>query len=303
MSSFGKQQEANDGFVKELYTGVANFKVTDVNPNHEALKGIFGDNVKEPVYTGEGKSGEGENEVKFPQIRIDLFIETEPKEEGEQAIKTKLTYYVGHRSRTTTDGTKVQCINAYGRTAWLTKEQLQAKQALYEFTGEKGTYRFSGEKVRPALNGEPEFIEMLRNLLNLPSPDSVDDKKNAESYFSVDDWKKIISGDTGFIKGLVKSTQNKIGLLLGVKTVGDKMYQDVYNKKTLRQYSLAGGKFDYLRRDVENTQSNGGYPSTNFGDKSYKLNVYNEDAKPSNGESLFGGEDAPSFGEFNAGDF
>lgn len=304
MSSFGKQREANDGYVKQLYTGVANFKVTDVNPDHETLKKIYGENVKEPKYIGEGKSGEGENEIKYPQIRIDLYLESEPKDKEEQIIKTKVSFYIGNNSRHNKERTKIQCINAYGNTAWLTREQINAKEPVYTFTGSKGTYKFYGEKVRAALNGEEEFIDILRNLLHLPNPDKIENKKDAESYISINDWKKIISGDVSLIKSFIKSTNNKIGVLLGVKTVQDKIYQDTYNKKTLRQHVLAGGKFKYLREHVENTQANGGYPSTDFGDKSYKLNIYNEDAKPTSEDNLFDEESiTTNYGNFDSSDF
>lgn len=270
MTQFGQAQEAGEGTVRKLYTGVENFKVVDVNPDHEGLKKIFGENAKEDEYIGlddEGKT----------RLKIVMYLDNE---DTETPIKTRLTFWVTQDYRLKTDKTKAQVINLYGRTCWLTEAEIATNAPSYTMTGAKGAYHYDAAGSRKAFKGEEGVISMLRNLLNLGSPEKADDKSTVTSQFSEADWNTMFSGAITTLKGVIMSSPNKIGLLLGVKTTDSGVYQDVYNRNTLRQYSKAGGNFNYLRKDVQDAQSNGAFPNTNFGDISFKLSEYFEGAAP-----------------------
>jgi hypothetical protein len=297
MSNFGMASEAGEGSARKIYTGVENFKVTEVCPDHEALKEIFGENAKEDTYAtnAELKDAEGNVTGTVPQIKVVMFVDNE---DAEMPIKTRLTYFVTKQFQLKTDGTKAQYINLYGRTAWLTKEDATNPPAIITLTGAKGAYHFDTTGMRQAYRGEEAVISMLRNLLNLGSPDKAKDKSLVASQFSIADWDTMFAGNVKMLAGVIQSSPNKIGLLLGAKTVeGGDVYQDCYNRNTLRQYSKAGGKFDYLRRDVEGAQANGAFSMTDFGDPSYKLSEHLGDAHPTAEAAVsgFGTAPAPSF--------
>jgi len=298
MSNFGIAQEAGEGTARKVYTGIENFKVVDLCPNHEALKAIFGENAKEDAYTMKTELKDADNNVtgEAEQVKIVMYLDND--EEGEGSIKTRLTFFITKDYQTNKDKTKTQFINVYGRTAWLTPDDATSGQAIITMTGAKGAYHFDTTGMRKAYRGEEALISMLRNLLNLGSPDKAKDKSLVTSQFSEADWATIFGGNFKMLQGVVASSPNKIGILLGAKTVEDNIYQDCYNRNTLRQYAKAGGKFDYLRRDVDSAQANGAFGATDFGDPSYKLNEYLSDAKPTADVPAavgFGGGAAPSF--------
>lgn len=282
MSNFGKSKAANDGYVRKLYTGVENFKIEIINPTLDELKIMYGDNARADEYVSESelKDGSGNTIGKAPQIKIVLHLNNDA-EEGEESIKTRATYYFTKTPYKTRDGNKTQFINLYGQTMWLTNEQIAQSLPLYTQTGANGTYEFDATGMRPAYRNEDNFISLVRNLLNLPSLKNLEDKSTSASQLSASDWEAIFRGDVSTLNSIFNSTNNKVGFLLGVKSAEDKKYQDVFNKSTLRQYSKASGKFDYLRKQVQDAQSAGAYPNTDFGDPSYKLSEALEDAKPS----------------------
>lgn len=300
MSNFGTAQEAGEGVARKIYTGVENFKVTSVCPDQTVLKTIFGENAKEDKYVMEAelKDAEGNVTGNVPQVKIVMYLDNEAVE-GEPSIKTRLTYFVTKDYQTNNLKTKNQYINMYGRTAWLTDADVQGAGAIVTLTGAKGAYHFDTEGMRKAYRGEEALISMLRNLLNLGSPEKAKDKSLVTSQFSEGDWNTIFGGNFGMLSNVIASSPNKIGVLLGAKAVEANIYQDAYNRNTLRQYSKGTGNFNYLRKDVEGAQSNGAYGSTDFGDPSYKLNEYMKDAAPTAMDAApagFGGGDAaPSF--------
>lgn len=295
MSNFGSAQEAGDGSARKVYTGVENFRITSVCPDHEQLKKIFGENAKADDYN---KPQENDGEPNVPQVKLVFYIDNEAIED-EESIKTRLTYFVTKQPYLTNAGDKTQYINVYGRTCWLTPDQAKSTEPIITLTGAKGAYHFDTAGMRPAYRGEDGVIDMLKNLLNLGSPDKAKDKSLCHAQFSTADWEAMFNGNFASIRSAVTSSPNKIGLLLGAKTVADgSVYQDVYNRSTLRQYSKGSGNFKYIRSNVESAQENGSYPNTNFGDPSYKLAEFLGDAVPTPQAAVstgFGQVEAPKF--------
>ena len=280
MSNFGQANEAGEGFVNKLYTGVENFRVLSINPNHEALKGIYGEKAKEPNYISTDEKGNR-------QARIDVYVDNEAKE-GEPAIKTKLTFFVTETEKISQGGDKKLFINAYGQTAWLPLDGSIPENMQW----------FDTDGMRTANGGEENLIGFIRNLLNLTSVAKAKVKADAASQFSVGDWNSMFGGTFTSVQAAGVSP-NKIGLLLGVKTVDNgKMYQDVYTRNTLRQWAKESGNFDYLRDSVTDAQSNGAYSKTVFGSGDYKLREFTAGEAPSD-EGIF----APEAKNENASSF
>ena len=281
MSNFGQAKEAGEGSVRKLFTGVENFKVTHVNPNHEALKSMYGENAKAPEYLGTDDKGN-------KQVRIDIYLDNDAAE-GEESIKTKATFFVAQSVKDSQTGKRLY-INAFGQNAWLPMDGSIPENMVW----------FDGEGSRPALNGEVNLIGFIRNILNLTSLAKADNRSDAMSQFSEADWTAMLNGNFGTVQGAVTSP-NKIGLLLGVKTTDEgKMYQDVYTRSTLRQWAKESGNFDYLRNDVQEAQSNGAYSKTNFGSPDFKLREFTASEAPSD-EGIFDTETKAPASSFFAG--
>jgi hypothetical protein len=274
MSNFGQAKEAGESSVRKLFTGVENFKVTHVNPNHEALKGMYGDSAKVPEYLGTDDKGN-------KQVRIDIYLDNDAAE-GEESIKTKATFFVTQSVKDSQTGKRLY-INAFGQNAWLPMDGSIPENMTW----------FDGEGSRPALNGEVNLIGFIRNILNLTSLAKAENRSDAMSQFSEADWTAMLSGSFGTVQGAVTSP-NKIGLLLGVKTTDEgKMYQDVYTRSTLRQWAKESGNFDYLRNDVQEAQNNGAYSKTNFGSPDFKLREFTAGEAPTD-EGIFAEDKAPA---------
>tara|TARA_R110000851_G_scaffold78000_5_gene172065 strand:+ start:6323 stop:7168 length:846 start_codon:yes stop_codon:yes gene_type:complete len=281
MSNFGQAKEAGEGFVNKLYTGVENFKVTHVNPNQEALKAIYGESAKVPVYTSVDDKGNR-------QVRVDIYVDNDAAE-GEPSIKTKTTFFITEAEKLSQTGKKL-FINAYGQTAWLPLDG--------SIPDAMGWYDLDGS--RPAFAGEENLIGFIRNILNLTSVAKAENKADAASQFSVSDWTGMFTGSFGAVQGAMTSP-NKIGLLLGVKTTDEgKMYQDVYTRNTLRQWAKESGNFDYLRNDVTEAQNNGAYSKTVFGSPDYKLREFTANEAPTD-EGLFSDEKSAPASSFFQG--
>lgn len=284
MSNFGQSTEAGEGFVNKLYTGIENFRVVAVCPNHDELKKMFGDNAKEDVYALTNDEGE-------QQAKIVIYLDNEAEGETPK-ITTRLTYFVTKKEKLSQTGKRLY-INIYGTNAWLPLDGTIPESMSW----------FNPEGMRPAFDNENLVIDFLRNLLNLPSVDKADKPSDAYSQFSEKEWDSMFNGNFAQLKSAAMSSPNKIGVVLGVKTVDDgKMYQDVYNRNTLRQWSKQSGKFDYIRKNLTEAQSAGSYPKTDFGNLDFVLREYSDIPSGPSNDAAFTADSAPATSFFASAD-
>jgi hypothetical protein len=155
-------------------------------------------------------------------------------------------------------------INSFGKDTWLTEEAIKTK------TLPDNMQWYNADGVKVAKRGEVELISFLVNLLNLPWDTSkVADVSECYARIDKEEWAKIFAGDVSLLKGLIDSTNNKIGILLGVKTKGDgKLVQTAFNRHTLRQYVIGGtraDKFKYILKDLKSAQDAGAFGNVDFG--------------------------------------
>lgn len=269
MSSFGKGEEIKEGGSRKLYTGAENFKVVGVNPTKEEMEAIYGREINyEPEYVGTTtvKDSDGEREV--TQVRIDFYLQSE----GEDPINTKASFYVAnthHKSQTQ----KIKVINDFGKTTWLTEQDIKEGTVPQNMSW----YNQSGIKV--ARRGEEEVIDFIVNLLNLPFDlTKIEDPSEAHAKFSKDDLDKMFKGDTSLLKSIIDGTNNKIGVILGVKTKADGgLQQSLFNRKTMRQYTISStraNKFQYIAKDIADAKANGAFGNVDFGPADYELREY-----------------------------
>ena len=268
MSGFGKQVEVGEGVQRKLYTGAENFKVVAVNPTKAELEEIYGREINfDPEYIGTTKVSDSDGEREVPQIRLDFYLANE-----DESVTTKIQFYIAdthHKSQTG----KYKVINSFGRDTWLDKEAITSKI----IPDNMSWYNSTGVKV--AKRGEVELISFLVNLLNLPfNLDKVEDPSEAYAQVSKEEWVKIFAGDVTLLRNVVGSTNNKIGVLLGVKTKGDgKLVQSTYNRHTLRQYVIAGtrvDKFKYILKDLDEAVAAGAFGNVDFGARDLSLREF-----------------------------
>lgn len=258
MSAFGKEQSAG-GSVKKLHTGAANFKVVGINPTKEELEAIYGRELNfDPEYTGTTTVTDSDGEREAGQIRLDFYIHNE-----EEGLTEKVQFYVANTHHKSQSG-KYKVINSFGKDTWLTEEAIKNK------TLPDNMQWYNADGVKVAKRGEVELISFLVNLLNLPWDTSkVSDVSECYARIDKEEWAKIFAGDVSLLKGLIDSTNNKIGILLGVKTKGDgKLVQTSFNRHTLRQYVIGGtraDKFKYILKDLKSAQDAGAFGNVDFG--------------------------------------
>jgi hypothetical protein len=256
-TNFGKGQEVGDSVARKLYTGVENFKVIAVNPTKEELAKIYGRDITFDLeYINETEVKDGAGDRKVPQVRLDFYLS------NEEGVNVKASFYVAktfHQSATN----KFKVVNDFGRTTWLTKEAIDSGSVPENMHW----YNSSGLKV--AKRGEEEVLSFIINLLNIPYDlTKVADVSEAYARIPEADWEKIFAGDFSILRAAIESTNNKIGMLLGVKTKADGgLVQAVFNRHTLRQYVLPQNKatkFQYLLKDLAEAKANNAFGNVDF---------------------------------------
>ncbi|MBE9490185.1 MAG: hypothetical protein IMY67_07840 [Bacteroidetes bacterium] len=289
---FGKGEAITDSAVK-YFTGVENFVVTAVNPSKEELEKLWGREIQfTPEYIGKQTVSDGDGEREIDQVRLDFFLTSG----GENPINTKASFYIGNTHHKSQTG-KLKVINAFGNDTWLTEADIKAN------TLPENMQWYDDTDVKIAKRGEVELVDFLKNLLNIAfNNDKLVNKADGHAGITDEQWKKIFSGDFDELRSIVASTNNKVGLALGVKTSTDNsLRQVVYGRKALRQYTLhstRADKFKYLAKHLQEAQAGGALAQVDFGPADYALREFEIVPTPLNTDNA---PDADVFGG-NQGD-
>ena len=239
------------------YVGVASFRVLGVNPTKEELEKFYGREMqKEPEYLKD-KVDERDNNKPYKQLRVSFMIQADDPasvdEIGKETkktnaalsepFKTTINFFVDSRYFYNSDKTKVQVIDKYGRTAWVTVEQAQNHQIpVYK----NGPARIDKD-YHPALRGVAELTDFILNYLNvtpietynsntgdwITNPHPEDCEGN---LYKIRDYFK---GDISELKEYATMMPfNYVKLLLGVRTDNEgRQFNTVYTRLTLRNGS------------------------------------------------------------------
>lgn len=298
-TGFGQAKEVKEGGARVFFTGVENFKVIAVNPTQVELRALYGRDVEfNPEYLGTTTVSDAAGEREVAQLKIDFFLRNE-----ESNMNVKCTFYMADTFHKSATG-KLKVINDFGNTTWLSEEDVKAKQA----PANMNWYNMSGVKV--AKRGEEEVIDFLKNLLNLPIDLSkLTDQSEAHAKFTADTMKAMFKGDVSLLRQIIDSTNNKVGVLLGVKTKADGgLMQACYTRKTLRQYILSSNKadkFKYLQKDLADAKANGAYGSVDFGNEDFSIREFKVTPTAISTENMpaqqdiFAGEETEEDNDFN----
>lgn len=267
--AFGNGQISSEGSSIKRYIGVASVAVLAINPLKEELEKLYNRTLENaPEYLGETEI----NGTKVPQVRIDFIVKADPEkylDANNQPLDfvSRVSLFIRKAYRYNKDNTKVQVIDKYGRTAWVTIEQAKAHEVPVYSNGPANI----DKDYRPAYVGEEELIKFLIAYLNIPSCQRyVDGKwvmndadKLSDSEAMLEHIEDYFKGDFSELKTIIGyQPNNKVKVLFGIRNTDDnKQYQTVYTRMFLKN-----GVSDYskLDKDVKQTQESGALSTSEF---------------------------------------
>jgi hypothetical protein len=246
------------------FIGVGSFRVLGVNPNKEEMEKFLGRELsQEPVYLKD-MVDTNDNNKPYKQLRVTYMIQADLKDhEGKdikanqlltEPFKTTITFFLDSRYNFNSDKTKVQGIDKYGRTAWMTVEQAKNHQIPVYANGPAKI----DKDYRPAYRGEAELLNFIKNYLNVASIDTYNKNTNEwvtnqhpeDCEASLDNIQKYFKGDISELKEhCTLMPTNLVKLLVGVKTNNEgKQFNVVFTKATAKNGS---NPFNYFKKEVD----------------------------------------------------
>lgn len=251
-----KANASSQGASFKNYVGVGSFRVLGVNPTKAEMEKFFGRSFeKEPVYLKDMVDSQDNNKP-YKQLRVTYLLQADPAEDIDpknkksreanaaltEPFKTTITFFLDSRYLFShKDGIdKVQVIDKYGRTAWVTIEQCKNHQIpVYA----NGPAKLDAD-YRPAYRGEAELLKFITDYLNItpletynsntgqwmtnPHPDDCE-----QGLYKIKDY---FTGNISELKEhCTYMPDNRLKLLVGVKTDDQgKQFGTVYTRMTLR---------------------------------------------------------------------
>lgn len=259
--AFSKGKESTEGGNIKRYIGVAPVYVVGTNPSKSELEALYDTTLEKDVEYVGTQEVNGKN---VPYARID-FVVRYVNDDKEPVFTTKVSYFIRKEYRFNGDGTKVQVIDKYGRTAWVTKEQANAHEIPTYANGPANI----DKDYRPAYVGEEDLTNFIKVYLNIPNVQKYIDGKwvlvdnPSECEARLDGIDKFFAGDFKELKEIMSyQPNNKIKVLFGVRTTDDgKQYQAAYTQMVLKN---SVSDFSRLDKDLKERKNAGAYSTTEF---------------------------------------
>ena len=250
------------------YVGVGSFRVLGVNPNKAELEEFYGRTMdNEPEYLKD-KQDANDNNKPYKQLRVSFMIQADKEYEDGKPIKdnavltdplkTTVNFFIDSRYFYNRDKTKVQVIDKYGRTAWVTIEQCKNHQIpVYS----NGPAKLDAD-YRPCYRGEAELTSFILNYLNVTPIDTYN--SNTGQWMTnphpedcegrLDKIKDYFTGNVSELKEFCTyMPTNRVKLLMGVRTDDQgKQFNTVYTRMTLRNGAKS---YTRLKDDIDGNQS------------------------------------------------
>ena len=271
--AIAKGKESTEATGYKRYIGVGAAFVKAVNPNKKEMEALYGrEQENEPEYVGtverDGKD--------IPNVRISFITNPDPEKYGE-GILIPHTYFLRREYRYNSDKTKVQVIDKYGRTAWVTIEQAKNHEIPMYSNGPANL----DKDYRPAYVGEEELTQFLINYLNIPNVMKYDRANNKwylvdnpqDSECRLDEIEKYFKGDfTELRSAIALKPTNKVKILYGVRTSDDnKQYQTTYTRMTLKNSVT-----DYSKLDADVMEMKSRSTSASVAQTEYRVDDFQE---------------------------
>lgn len=283
--AFATGQESKEVTVK-LRMGVAAVHVLAVNPTREEQNAILEQDFNhDPInYIGETTvKDRNEQDVKVPQARISLIVETNPNIACNNGISEKffVSFFLAKAPQYSfKDGkVKVKVIDVYGRTDWvepeLVSQHFVPEHIIQKEGPNKGkTFTKIVSNYRVAYQGEEELVKFIIALLNIPRPDAWNDEKKlfemktdtkelAKSEALLENIAKYFEGNVSEVKKVLGfQKKNDVKILLGVTTNGQGVQrQAVYLQMPLK---LNVTNYKVLEDALADDKKNGRHPNTEY---------------------------------------
>lgn len=245
------------------YIGVSCAYVKAINPNKAEYKELFNRDLdEEPVYVTENEDPNTGKMYKTAKITVIL----QPTEEG-VPLQT-LNFSIQNRPFVSGTSGKTQVIDKYGRTAWVTEEDLKNHNIPVYKNGPANL----DKDYRPVFRGEAALTSFVKTFLGINDIDIWDPQANklvlnkdinpeeCECRFEAEKLNNIFKGDFSEVKSAIDfQPTNKIKVMLGVRTDAEsgKLYQVTYANAFV---SCSSNNYKVFTREIENMVS---YANTN----------------------------------------
>lgn len=261
----GKESTENDF---KRYIGVAPCFIKRLNPTKAEIEAIYGNTLeKAPEYVGEVEVTDGDTKVKYPNVRLSFLALPDQEKAGIELKPISVTLFLQKRFRYNRDKTKVQVIDKYGRTAWVTIDQCKNHEIPMYSNGPANL----DKDYRPAYVGEEELTNFLIAYLNIPSVMRynqaekkwymVDNPQDSECR--LDHIEDYFKGDFSELRSaLALQPTNKVKILFGIRTDAEgRQYQSAFTQMFLRNNVSDYSKLDAAVQERKNA---GAYSTTEF---------------------------------------
>ena len=290
--AMSKGAESIEGSPIKRYIGVAPVYILAVNPNKTELEKLYNTTLENaPEYISEVDR----DDKKVQQVRLDFIIKTDAEKCGIE-FTNKISFFITKEFRFNKDKTKVQVIDKYGRTAWVTKEQLNVHEIP---TYSNGPANLDAD-YRACYVGEEQLTEFIKTYLNIPNVMKYVNKtwvmndNTQDSEARLESIESYFKGNFSEVKDAISfQPNNKIKLMFGIKTTDDnKQYQTVYTQMFLRNSVTDYSK---LNADLQERKANGAFATTEFAAcnlKEYVITPTNFTNTNDDGDLPFGSDTA-----------
>lgn len=292
--------------VRKLYIGVGSSYIVAVNPTKAEYEQLTGRTLeKEPEYVS---TVEVDGNT-IPQVRLDFICKPDPEQyldiQG-NPVDTfiHVSMYLRKQYKFGRNSGKFQIIDAYGRTAWATKADIDAKKIpVYTTkTGDSMEANISANYIL-AYDGLEDLTKLIRAYLNIPTVEKWENGKVAglianpsEAEIIPDHLEDYFKGDFTELKEIFGyQPNNKVKIAYGVRTTDEnKQYQAAYTKMFLKNNITDYSKLD---KEIATSKAAGSLSTTEFETTEFheyslvptNLAQSTTEAMPESNSDLFGG--------------
>lgn len=261
--AIAKGKESVDGSFKR-YIGIGSCFVRSINPSKAELEKIYGTSLEnEPEYLGTTER----DDKTVPNMRLTFLLQPDEAVTGFKVDPISASLFLTKAYNFNRDKTKVQVIDKYGRTAWVTIEQAKNHEIPMYKNGPANL----DKDYRPAYIGEEKLTNFILNFLNIPSPMKYNKEENKwymvsnpeDSECRLDNMDALFNGDITEVKNSIAlQPTNKVKVLFGIRNSDDgRQYQTIYDNCFLKNSVTNYSKLD---KELQEARNNGRFATTEF---------------------------------------
>lgn len=231
-----KGQKLNETAEFKQYLGFANCNILAVNPTKEELEKILGTEIHKDIEYLSTKEYDG---VAYATSRISFYVK--PKSTEDIPVMN-VSFMIQDRYVFNKDKTKVQVIDKYGRTAWVTVEDSKEHKIPLDKNGNK--LRIDAD-YRPCYVGEDNLTKFIKAYMKIPNTEvfnpetqKYEERKDLDMcLIRLDNMVDLIKGNVKEIKDAVLCDEAKdklVKVMFAVKMDAQgRLFQSFYPEEFL----------------------------------------------------------------------